>query len=120
MGRHSLCPEKQELCEEARRIVLWAGSLVNEGEEIGGVGQQLRRAAERLRLHDGVVWRAYQRRSGPEIFPTIWEARNSLIERLTHSATVYPFPQRQPDLSSGYRANAGRPGLHDPRKKRVV
>ena len=84
MGRHSLCPEKHSLCEEARRIVLWAGSLTEPGEEIGGKGEQLRRAARLLQLHEGVVWRAYQRRSGPEIFPTIWEARNQLIERLAN------------------------------------
>jgi hypothetical protein len=92
MSEHVLCPSVETFADakeqraflvlEARRIVLWAGSLVDEGEEIGGIGTQLRRAAERLRLHDGVVWRAYQRRSGPEIFPVIWEARNKLIERL--------------------------------------
>lgn len=102
MAKHGLCldgdcftDEKEHrafLVLEARRIVLWAGSIVRDGEEIGGIGVQLQRAARLLQLHYGVVWRAYQKRCGPEIFPTVWEARNSLIERLARTATVYPFP----------------------------
>lgn len=85
MSEHELCsPETAQasLVLVAREIVLWAGSLTEDGEEIGGIGAQLNRASRLLRLHYGVVWRAYQRRAGPEIFPSIWDARNALIERL--------------------------------------
>ena len=88
MSSQNLCSSKDELANlvlEAQRIVFWAGSLVEDGEQIGGIGQQQRRASRLLRLHDGVVWRAWYARAGPEIFPTIWEARNSLIERLARS-----------------------------------
>ena len=102
MTKHDLCSpwgdfadakeEQAFLVLEARRIVLWAGSLVQPGEEIGGIGNQLQRASRMLQLHYGVCWRAYQKRSGPEIYPCIYEARNKLVERLAHSATIYPFP----------------------------
>jgi len=122
MGRHSLCPEKHLLCEEARRIVLWAGSLTDDGEEIGGIGQQLRRAAERLRLHDGVVWRAYQRRSGPEIYPSIDIARNELIARLAVevrrkqlSSRLYPNHLQLP--MSRLRADGTANGMDYPKRQ---
>ena len=107
MGRHSSCPEKQELCGEARRIVLWAGSLIGPREEVGGIGTQLRRAADRLQLHEGVIWRAYQRRAGPEIFPTIWHARNNLIERIASvEAKAISSPWRQADLRLDRRGSS--------------
>lgn len=67
---------------EARRIVVWAGSLTEPGEEIGGIGAQLRRAANRLQLREGTIWRAYQRRAGPDSFAQLCEARNRLLERI--------------------------------------
>lgn len=96
MAKHELCrPEecftdgdidqKTFLVLEARRIVLWAGALIQPDEEIGGIGVQLDRAARLLQLHPGVIWRAYQKRSGPAIFPTIERARNMLLERITKS-----------------------------------
>ena len=98
---------------EARRIILWAGQLTNAGEEIGGIGAQLNRAAELLQLHHGIVWRAYQRRSGPEIFPTILEARNALLERM---ATA----NRKATITYLDDALDRRPTyLHRPRRQRV-
>lgn len=93
MTKHESCLTPEAYCDaqtdpraflvlEARRIVLWAGQLIDDNEEIGGIGEQLQRAAKLLQLHYGVVWRAYQRRAGPEIFPTILEARNLLLERM--------------------------------------
>lgn len=89
MSEHDLClfviltpeGERLALALEARRIILWAGSLVEDGEEIGGIKQQLRRASHHLGLHEGIVWRAYECRCGPKIFPTIEEARNKLLQR---------------------------------------
>ncbi len=91
MAKHNLCSpnlpfadaqsEQANLVLEAQRIVVWAGELSEFGEPVGGIGTQLNRAARLLQLHPGVVWRARYKRAGPEIFPTIWEARNALVER---------------------------------------
>jgi len=86
MSKHELC-----LSDEARQIVVWAGSLIQQGEEIGGIGSQLRRAARLLQLHPGIIWRAYQRRAGPEIYPAIQDARDALVER---QAVKFPFAGR--------------------------
>ena len=80
----SLCAEtaKINLVLEARRIVVWAGELTEEGEEVGGIGAQNNRAARLLRLHIGVILRARARRSGPEVFPAIQAAHRDLLERI--------------------------------------
>ena len=63
---------------EAQRMVFWAAEPAQPGERIGA---QILRAAYELRLHYGVVWRAWYKRSGPEIYPTIRAAWAALVER---------------------------------------
>lgn len=93
MNKQSLCSPSQvrdepecgaqtNLVLEAQRIVFWAGELTEPGERVGSIGTQIQRASRLLRLHHGVVWRAWYERSGPEIFPCIWEARCQLVERI--------------------------------------
>ena len=70
------------LALECRSIVVWAGELTDPGEEVGGIGAQNNRASRKLRLHVGVIERARAMRSGPEIAPSIFAARDNLVARL--------------------------------------
>lgn len=88
MAKQFQCAQKQaqiNLVLEAKRIVVWAGELTQPGEPVGGIGTQNQRASRLLQLPIGVIVRARYERSGPEIFPSIHEARNRLIERLAKS-----------------------------------
>src|SRR3990167_10904129 len=106
MSKHDLCsPESEQanLVLIAQEIVFWAGSLADTGERIGGIGAQIQRASRLLRLHEGVVWRAWYLRAGPEIYPTIYEARCALIERLA--------TQMRRRQSSPWRCDVHLPGV---------
>lgn len=81
MSEHSLCPELNAntlLVLEAQKIVRWAATPIEPGESIGA---QINKASRELRLPRGVIWRAWYGRAGPEIYPTIYEARCQLLER---------------------------------------
>ena len=85
MTKQNECSQKQaqiNLVLEAKRIVIWAGELTQPGEAVGGIGTQNQRASRLLHLPIGVIVRARYERSGPEIFPSIHEARNRLLERI--------------------------------------
>ena len=63
---------------EAQRLVFWAAEPAQPGERIGA---QILRAAAELGLHYGVVWRAWYKRSGPEIYPDIYNAWTELVRK---------------------------------------
>ncbi len=69
---------REQLVLEAQRMVRWAAEPVEPGESIGA---QVLKASRELRLHYGVVRRAWYRLSGPEIYPTIRAAHIALVER---------------------------------------
>lgn len=74
--------EQANLLLACQAIVIWAGEQTEPGEWVGGKGEQNLRAARNLRLHLGVVERARACRSGPEIAPAIFEARDAFIANL--------------------------------------
>lgn len=79
MSEHELCAEqtaKTNLVLEAQRMVRFAAEPVKPGQSIGA---QILKAAETLQLPHGVIWRAWYRRAGPEIYPTIHEAWGALL-----------------------------------------
>lgn len=103
-------PETQ-IVFEAQRIVFWAGELTEPGERVGSIGTQIQRASRLLRLHEGVVWRAWYARSGPEIFPCIWEARCQLLERI---AQAEARAMRSPWRTSGSDSAPPAPASQEP------
>lgn len=79
----------------ARAIVVWVGEQAEEGEEVGGIGVQIQRAARLLRLPEGVVLHARHRRSGPEICPVIFDAHEAyLVRRAEQEARARRSPWR--------------------------
>ena len=69
---------KEQAVLDAERMVKFAAEPVIPGELVKG---QIRNASERLQLDFGTVRRAWYRLSGPEIYPTIYNAWAALIER---------------------------------------
>src|SRR3990167_3776671 len=76
---------KEQAVLDAERMVKFAADPVLPGELVKG---QIRNASNALQLDFGTVRRAWYRLSGPEIYPTIYNAWAALIERLqrTHSS----------------------------------
>lgn len=96
--------EQINLVLEAKRIVIWAGELTTPGEPVGGIGTQNQRASRLLHLPIGVIVRARYERSGPEIFPSIQEARNKLVERIAKGPwSQLPVAWEHMQETVGYR-----------------
>ena len=70
---------KEQAVLDAERMVKFAAEPVIPGELVKG---QIRNASDALQLDFGTVRRAWYRLSGPEIYPTIYNAWAALIERL--------------------------------------
>ena len=93
----------------AQAIVIWAGEQTEQGEWVGGIGEQNQRSAKNLRLHVGVIERARALRCGPEIFPTIWTGYQDMLARVAlnppqrqtvFTAQIIPFDVLQRMLTS--------------------
>src|SRR3990167_3512328 len=69
---------KEQAVLDAERMVKFAAEPVIPGELVKG---QIRNASDALQLDFGTVRRAWYRLSGPEIYPTIYNAWAALIER---------------------------------------
>ena len=91
---------KEQAVLDAERMVKFAAEPVVPGELVKG---QIRNASNALQLDFGTVRRAWYRLSGPEIYPTIYNAWAALIERLA--------TQMRRRQSSPWRGDVHLPGV---------
>src|SRR3989338_4218368 len=91
---------KEQAVLDAERMVKFAAEPVIPGELVKG---QIRNASNALQLDFGTVRRAWYRLSGPEIYPTIYNAWAALIER-----RAIQLQRRQ---SSPWRGDVHLPGV---------
>lgn len=80
--------QKEQVVRDAEQMVKWAAEPVVPGELVKA---QIRNASENLQLDFGTVRRAWYRLSGPEIYPTIYNAWAALIERRSVQLRASPW-----------------------------